>query len=401
MDENFSVLKNACVAFDEKIVEVSSDRAQMLQKYAGASIFEGGANSVLCPGLINAHTHLEYSANKNTLSYGGFLPWLSSVMDNRGALGGSCDAACMERASLEMLRSGVTSFGEISSFGADLEVCARIPQTVVFFNELIGSKEEALGAAFDGFLARFNRSLGFKSATFIPAISVHSTYSVHHANIKRATDLAREQGAPVSVHFMESAAERKWLDEGRGEFGAFFAKYMNASAPVNKAEGFLDYFDGLKTLYVHCVKANDEELDTIQAQGAFVAHCPVSNRLLGTGRLDLETLKNKEIPFCLATDGLSSNYSLNIFNELRAALLMHYDLDLRLLARDLLKSVTVNAASALGLNKGQIRSGLDADLVCFNLPGATTDETIAYELILHTIAAQEIFINGEEINGIF
>jgi len=38
-----------------------------------------------------------------------------------------------------MLKSGVTTFGAISSFRADLEVCRKAPQKGIYFNELIGS----------------------------------------------------------------------------------------------------------------------------------------------------------------------------------------------------------------------------------------------------------------------
>lgn len=64
MDDDFTILKDACVAFDEKIVEVSTDKEKMLKVYKNARVFQGGKNSVLCPGLINSNTHLEYSLSK-------------------------------------------------------------------------------------------------------------------------------------------------------------------------------------------------------------------------------------------------------------------------------------------------------------------------------------------------
>ncbi len=53
----------------------------------------------------------------------------------------------------------------------------------------------------------------------------------------------------------------------------------------------------------------------------------------GVVRLDLSSVVDLKIPFTLATDGLSSNYSLNIFDELRVALFMHYESDLNYLAK--------------------------------------------------------------------
>jgi len=64
------------------------------------------------------------------------LEWLNSVIENREELVQTCTDEIMFSAVSEMLKSGVTTFGAISSFGADLEVCRETPQKVIYFNEL-------------------------------------------------------------------------------------------------------------------------------------------------------------------------------------------------------------------------------------------------------------------------
>ena len=78
-DDNFTIMQNAAIVFDEKILEI--DTIEKIQtKYPNETIKYLGKNSVLMPGLINAHVHLEFSANKTTLKYGNFVQWLFSVM---------------------------------------------------------------------------------------------------------------------------------------------------------------------------------------------------------------------------------------------------------------------------------------------------------------------------------
>lgn len=395
MDESFTLLNNASVVFDDKIIEVSNEDLRI--KYPDAQFIKAPPNACLMPGLINAHTHLEYCVNKTDLRYGNFLLWLGSVMDNRAVLQESCTQELMQESLREMLSFGITTIGEISSFGSDLDVCVKSPMRVVFFNELIGSDLARENEIMPFFKTRLETSMKQESQTFIPAISIHSPYSVHQQFVQEAVNIAKKHNMRLSTHFMESEFERKWLDTNKGEFEAFFNKYISATPPINNPQEFLHTFDDTKTTYVHCVHANDDELDIIEAQDASIVHCPISNRLLGVGRLDLERLKNATINFALATDGLSSNYTTNIFDELRTALMIHYDLDIKLLAKDLLKGVTSRAAKALDLDLGEISVGKKADLALFELPDKVDEKNIAYELILHIKNAHSTYINGEKI----
>ncbi|MFA6757650.1 MAG: amidohydrolase family protein, partial [Sulfurospirillaceae bacterium] len=99
----------------------------------------------------------------------------------------------------------------------------------------------------------------------------------------------------------------------------------------------------------------------------------------------------------IGTDGLSSNYSLNLWDELRAALMLHYDLNLNSLAKELLLSVTKEAACALNLNEGSLKVGKDATFIALSIP-KTTKENLPIQTILHTKKAKKVYIKGEEID---
>ena len=131
-------------------------------------------------------------------------------------------------------------------------------------------------------------------------------------------------------------------------------------------------------------------------EGHSIAHCPRSNRLLGCGALDLEKLESLNIPFTTATDGMSSNYSLNLFDELKAALMLHSGPDLRRLSKHLIRSVTLDAAKILGLPCGRIAEGHTSDFALVQLPEKPDIESdIALWTILHTERVEQLFIDGE------
>ncbi|HFU77836.1 MAG TPA: metal-dependent hydrolase, partial [Epsilonproteobacteria bacterium] len=202
-------ISNQAVAFTHIIEDI--DTLDVLKtKYPDADIIETEPNSVLFPGFINTHVHLEFSANKTSLKYGSFMPWLDSVIEHREDLVGSCDNAMMMKECESMLRSGITTFGAISSFGNELEVCEKAPQRVVFFNELIGSNAQYADMLYGDFLERIKASMSCEASSRItPAVAIHSPYSVHPIILQKAVNVAKEHKLPLSAHFLESQAERK------------------------------------------------------------------------------------------------------------------------------------------------------------------------------------------------
>lgn len=402
MDPANPVLRDCLVLFDEKIVAITNDKDEIAEHKRKTKIEDLGRHSVLLPGLINAHTHLEFSSNRTELEYGSFIGWLSSVMQKRETLINMCDEECHLSALESMLISGTTTVGAISSYGFDLNAALKSKQRIVYCNELIGPNPATLDLLYSDFINRYENSANYNSPFFKAAVAIHSPYSVHPVLLKKVLEFARKRGLFITTHFMESRSERKWLDSGTGSFKPFFKQYLKIEKPITTPDEFLSSFEGTNPLFVHAVHSSIDELDKIKKLGGSIAHCPVSNRLLGVGLLDLEVLKNREIDYLVATDGMSSNRSLNLFDELRSALLMHEGLDLTLLARDLLLSVTNKAAKVLGFDNGVIKSGKLADLISFNLPSEVENmDQIYLQIILHAPAKMKrIYINGDEIDAI-
>ncbi len=389
------VMKNQAVLIDGNIVTVAP-KSRVLKEHKDAEVITYPKNSLLFPGLINAHVHIEFSANKTELTYGDFITWLYSVIENREELIDRCGEACMSEAVDAMLASGITTFGAISSHGMDLEVCAKAKQNVIFFNELIGSQAAAADVLFGDFMQRLEVSKNVRREGFIPAVAIHSPYSVHPVLIKKALEVVKEQKLPLTAHFMESFAEREWLDKSEGDFKEFFSKLLNQESAVTSSDEFLRTFNGIKTLFAHVVQASDAEYAHLKEQGHSIIHCPISNRLLGNGALDLKKVDAMGLEWMVATDGLSSNYKLDLWEEMKIALFMHSDFPLQELARKLIAGVTSSPAKALGLPKGEIKEGYDADMIVLQLD-TQPPEDLELHLILHRYKIIDTYIRGERI----
>ena len=388
-------LEDYGIVFNEKIIKIAP-LDELKKEFLELEIINYGQNSVLYPGFINPHVHLEFSANRATLNYGSYIEWLNSVIEYREELIQRANNRVIEDSALSMLKSGVTTFGEISSFGIELNVCKNLKQRVIFFNEIIGSNPGIVDAMFSDFKNRLQASINAKSNTLIPAVAIHSPYSVHPILIREVLKIAKEKNLLTTAHFLESKAEREWLEEAKGDFLQFFKNFSNTTKPINTIENFLNAFNDHPTLFTHAVHAKPQEIEYINKYKHSIIHCPRSNRLLNCGKLDISNIDN----LTLGTDGLSSNYSLSILDELKAALTMHTEYNPKELALKLIEAVTINPSKALKLNIGRIKEGFFADFAILKIPKDLKNEeeaNIALHSIIHNDKAYAVYINGEKL----
>jgi cytosine/adenosine deaminase-related metal-dependent hydrolase len=391
-DEKFNIYEDKAICFDEKILDID-DADKLKKRFPDAEFSDLGKGSVLMPGLINVHLHLEFSSNKNQLDYGDFITWLKSVIAKRDKLIQECDDSCIDKALEHIMKSGTTTIGAISSFGNDLESCVKTPLNVVYFNEVLGSDPSTVDAMYNDFMIRLENSKRYYSTNFIPAISIHSPYSTHPFLARKVLDIAKHEKLIVSTHFMESQAERDWLDSSSGDFKEFFNTFNPNAKPVNTSLEYIELFNGCKTLFTHACYANDHELKNMQDIGV-ITHSPRSNRFLSNKRLKVEKLDT----FTLATDGLSSNNSLSLWDEMRAALMLHNEISLLELSKKLFHSVTLEASNSLDLNKGVLKVGKDADMIVLSmLDYEENTEKLALSLLMFTKEVKISYIGGKRL----
>ncbi|TKX31583.1 aminofutalosine deaminase family hydrolase [Campylobacter estrildidarum] len=396
-DENFTILENQALVFESQILKLGK-LEDLLKKYPKAQWIKTDQNSIILPAFINPHTHLEFSANSTTLHFGEFLIWLKSVIKSRSFLSAKAKEELILKNIKKMQRSGVGTIGEISSFGSDLTSCLKASENgmrVIFFNEILGTNEEQIEEKKAEFLQRFENSLKYKSEFFIPAISVHSAYSTHPKLAHFALDIARKYDLLVSTHFLESRAENNWLRKAQGGFKKWLENFIPDPKPFYTPKDYIKLFKGVKTLFTHCVYL--KEYEWLDKNYHSITHCAFSNRLLSQKTFNLKKALQSGLNIHLGTDGLSSNISLSILDEMRTNLLIHQREDLLNLASKLLQMATLYPAKALNLNTGEIRVGKNADFSVFNL-GECEKKQAPLQFILNAKEVQKIFIKGRECN---
>ncbi|CAA6814156.1 MAG: BOX elements [uncultured Campylobacterales bacterium] len=385
-DDDFSIIKNGAMVFDEDVIEVGL-ADYLTQKYSDLEIIECGENSVVMPGLINSHTHLEYSKNKTLLKYGDFNSWLKSVFENREELSNISDKEIQNQ--LEIIKqTGTTTLSEISSFAKSLKECVKSDLRIVYFTEILGTNEKYIDFIKEDFNKKLEVSLSYKSAKFIPAISIHSTYSVHPILMEYATTKAKEHNMLMSTHYLESIYEKQWLQRATSKLKETLSIVNPDIKVFFSEEKFVKCFDDIRTSFVHaCYDENIED--------KYIVHCPVSNRLLGSKKLDISKVKTNLL---LGTDGLSSNISLSLWDEMRMALMVHSEYDLQELSKKLILSATKNAGEFLKLPIGVLEKKYKSDFIVLDLEDKLNLKENLDKLILNTKKVKKSFIAGEELS---
>ncbi|MDE6886466.1 MAG: metal-dependent hydrolase [Helicobacteraceae bacterium] len=389
----FEIIKNGGILFDNDRILKIGDFYELQKSKKIQGIFYN--SSVITPAFLNAHIHFEFSNNNTLLKYGNFGEWLDSVIKNRNELlQDSRDS--IKEAIKESLKSGVVSVGAISSNGIDLEPLSQSPLKVVFFNEIMGTSEENLEQIKDDFDTRFKKSLLLSNERFRAAIALHSPYSLHNKLATYAIERAKEHKMLLSAHFLESKEELLWLEFNKGYFKNFFKQ--NNPKPFYTRESFLRLFSECESLFTHCLYLNNDDFAYISKLNADIVSCPRSNRLLNNRYFNFFKAMDFKLPLIIATDGKSSNNSLNILDEARVALFAYHNFNINFLAKEILLSITARPAKRLKFNNGFLEKNQASDFAIFNIKDIDKSTQIPLDFILKAKEVQDLYINGERID---
>ena len=96
------------------------------------------ADAAIVPGLVNAHTHLEYAVYAGFGDGLSFGPWISTHVERKRRLERSDMEAIARLGAAECLRSGITTVGDLAFSGASAHACAELGLRAIVYLEVFG-----------------------------------------------------------------------------------------------------------------------------------------------------------------------------------------------------------------------------------------------------------------------
>lgn len=305
---------------------------------------------VLIPPLVNAHTHLEFSALDAPLEPAlPFQSWIQSLMKWRGN-NSATQAESIRSGFAESVNYGISLIGEISTNDEiallSNQQCPNPRTSCVAYRELIGLSP-----------ARVQQQLelaeSFLTATPMAgvqrALSPHAPYTVHSDLLEQAVALSVKYHVPLAMHLAETTDELELLASGTGRFQSFLSS-MGLFDPRLFPGGrcILDLLKMLSTaskvLAVHGNYFTDEEITFLSRhQNITTVYCPRTHHFFGHLPHPFRKLLSAGCRVVLGTDSRASNPDLNIWRELQHVARLAPGLS----PQQLLAMITTHAAEAM------------------------------------------------------
>jgi 5-methylthioadenosine/S-adenosylhomocysteine deaminase len=357
------VIENGGVLVSDGVIQELGTAQELENKFKDVKILDGG-ESIIMPGLVNAHTHAHFYLLRNLGMDLQLLDWLKlyiwpalKAMDYEdsywsGLLG-----------YMENIRTGTTciidnyyttydqpenidgvakAFQESKLRGAIIRGYHDLPGMVS--EEFLETKEQIIAEA-----NRINSKWNTGNRFNIAVAPVNILFNAKDT-VAETSRLMSEWGLPNHTHVAESQSE---VEHVKSLFGA----------------GYVDTFNKLGLLgpnfhSVHSVCLTDDELELLKANNSVLIHNPTSNMVLSSGVAPIMEAKNKGILIALGTDSLNRQ---DMFEIMKAAALLLKVANLNptgITAREVLRMATINGAKSLGLEQeiGSLEPGKKADM---------------------------------------
>ena len=394
MDESGRILEGAAVV-------VEGDRISALlapgdPRPGGARVIDATGHLVI-PGLVNTHGHAAMSLLRGLADDLPLLTWLNDYIFPAEAALVAPDFVYWGTllSSVEMLKSGTTTFADMYYFRDDMARAATAagiravtgPHVIGFPTPDFATPEASLAGAAE-FMERYR-----DHPTVVPAVAAHALYTTPLEAVEAAFRLAERYDAPFQIHAAEDPSEDAAARELTGMGVVEALGSIGALRPG--------------TVLAHSVYLSDEDIARIAASGAGIAHNPQSNMKLGVARAaPVAAALAAGIPVGLGTDGPASNNDLDMFDEMDAAAKVQKFMlgdPAALPAETVFRMATAGGARVLNLHGeiGSLEPGKRADVVLVDVrrPGLTP----LYRVYSHLVYAARgsdvttVIVNGRVV----
>ena len=342
-------IADGAVAIQEGRIVALGRRADVTTAWPGASRWDL-PEAALLPGLVNCHTHLELSGLSPPTVNGPLAAWLVALIERRREIPVDAQAAAALAGARQLVASGTTCVGEVSTTGQSLAPLQSLGLRGVVYREILGLAPEEADARRDA--AQADLRLMQEAARGGPlriGLSPHSPYSLSEELFRACDAMFRRWRVPCCIHAAESPEEVEFLATGRGAIPDLLYPAVGCRVPPprRRARSPIEYLDALgalawRPLLVHAVHVDAADIRRMAKSGVSVAHCPRSNARLSGGAAPVAEFLAHGIPVGLGTDSLASVPTLDLWDEMRAAAAGQAG---RLAPREVLEMATLGGAA--------------------------------------------------------
>lgn len=363
MNKERKIIKNGYIAIEkDKIIDIGEERN--CKGYHADKILDA-KNKVVLPGLINTHVHLYQNFLKGMPEDLPLVEWCNKVLYPfcRTQHPGIAYYSNLIGI-IELIKSGSTCV--LNNDRIDLKIpkaaedagirCIYAPTLAdKWVPEDLIKPDREVEKLIHKIFEKWHRKEGRIRCMLGPS----APFCCSEELLEKVARWSMKFDAGIHMHIAETKYEVE------------FSKKNFKSRPLEYVDS-LGLLDIGNFIAVHCVWLSKKEIDLAKKRNVKVSHCPKSNMKLGSGVAPIPEILKKGITVGLATDGAASNDLLDMFEEMRAAALIHKvsKLDPSVISSyQVLEMATIGGAKTVGMEKliGSIEIGKKADIIIVDL----------------------------------
>jgi len=376
MDAQRRILSDGAVAVRGDRIAAVGQRAALRQQFPQEERFDCRGGIVL-PGLIDTHVHMAQALIRGCADDLALLDWLSQrVWVLQGQYTADDGRASAALCILEMLKSGTTAFVETmiaERYGFDglaelvqasgiraalskivMDIPTYATQTSSMCPGMCEEREASMRQALDMHAKWHGQADGRIQVWFGPRPIGSSTPDL----LRQVAQIAQERDMRLDIHFCEVQEDVAYIQQNFGLRPTEFFQRLGLLGP--------------RTLLVHAVWLDADDIATIAGTGTHISHNPASNAKLGSGIAPVPAMLQAGVNVSLGCDGGPSNNTYDLLRDLRLAAYVHkaQALDPTVVpAETVLEMATINGAKAMGLESeiGSLETGKKADLIVVDI----------------------------------
>lgn len=362
-----AVTMNECEIIENAFIAIENGKISYIgaQKPLGdfARTINGNGKAAM-PGIINTHTHLPMTLLRGFAGDYPLHTWLNDyIFPAEAKMDEKCVSLGATLGIAECLRFGITSVSEmyfkISKIAAEVQtsgIKANICNGALCFDRAnydFNSASETLE------MREMLKTLhNADNGRIRLDAGIHAEYTSFPELWRANAEFAAQNGLNVQIH----------ISETRSEHEECIARHGKTPIEAMRDAGVLD----CRTIAAHCVYVSDSDMQIMAQKGVSAAHCPISNLKLASGIASTAKMLKAGVNVALATDGVSSNNSHDMFEEIKLCALLQKGAAQDASAMPALKTLqlaTKNGALAQGREKecGMLLAGMDADIILVDL----------------------------------
>lgn len=405
-DEKASVISHGAIAIEgariAAVVDKDREPEHYLQLVKQADRIVEGSYMLAMPGLINAHTHLFQTFMRGL---GEGLPLYAWLKDMIWPVSIAMESEDFYYAALlgclEAIKGGTTTLVDNHYINCDPSNSDRVLEAMrqsgirgvlargyaeKYYHPDILEPAQTVHRELTRLLKQWHGAAGQRlSVCPAPLSPVRCTPEL----FRWTGDFALSNDLLLHTHVAETQTIR---DETIRDYGLSNVRFLKS---VNMLHPRLNL--------VHSVKVDEGEMELIQAVGAHIVHCPISNMYLASGVAPIAEYLRRGINVASASDGPASNNSQNMFETIKISACQQRAVTENASSVSVdqtIRMATVNGGIALGNPSiGVIKKGALADFILLDIRAAhlqpyhNAGATIAYSAQASDV--DTVFVNGQ------